>query len=144
MVGIVISFLVGALVGITGAVVSNFFIWPIRRQLKVIGNIADSLEYHADVIFNPNTLPPEETEKVRRIFRNHATKLLSSTVTIPWYPICEVMRFVRKKEDIKKAKQSLIGLSNYVVIRDVQNILLHLELVQNAVDQIKSSLKIEL
>ena len=65
MFSIIISFLVGALVGITGTVASNLFILPIREQRKSVAEIANTLEYYANVIFNPCTLPPEETTKVQ-------------------------------------------------------------------------------
>ena len=141
MVGIVISFLVGTLVGITGAVVSNFFIWPMRRQLIEIGEIADSLAFYEHIYRMPE-LYLEKIDEVELRFRTHATRLLSFTVTIPWYWLLEILKLVRKRQHIAKAHEALMSIS--AKLADAQISYKDTEEVIKLVDEIRDVLRIRL
>ena len=103
----------GVLVFTVGQVIVRFVIEPLQERAKLVGQIADSLIYYANVYSNPNQTTGPEAEEAKRILRQHASQLLSKTHAIPCYCLVEGLGGIRAS-CIEKASKELIGLSNSV------------------------------
>jgi|CXWK01.1.fsa_nt_gi hypothetical protein len=106
------------LVFVAGQVVIKFFVEPIHRQSEVIGEIAHSLNYHANVFgklahsINPRI--GERADEAVTTYRDLASKLRASTATIKWYGFWAFLKLVPKHTEIEAASSRLIYLSNVV------------------------------
>ncbi len=102
----------GIIIFITGQVVVRFLIEPIQEQYKVIGRIASSLLFYANVYANPGFVAKEFSDETTESLRRHASDLISSTRMIPLYRLWEVLGVSPKSEEIKQAFKDLIFLAN--------------------------------
>ena len=102
----------GYLVFILGQITINFLLNPIKCQKETIGEIQDAVIYYANVfssMMNKDT-QNEAAEKFRKL----ATKLVSTTRVIPFYPQLQSIFGLPSLKNIESAHHSLIGLSNGV------------------------------
>lgn len=110
----------GVLIFVGGQLVAKFIIEPVYERAKLIGEIADSLIYYANLYMNPNNSPiqPFDPDKglrdeAEKIFRRQASQLMARTHAIPCYGLVEGLRGIRAR-DIEQAYKELIGLANSV------------------------------
>jgi len=106
----------GVIVYALGHLSVALFVEPIHRLRSLIGEIADSLIFYANVYSNPelNIGTIELYDKASETLRRHASQLKARAYAIPWYHLWALMRLVRKKTEIEEASAELIGLSNSV------------------------------
>lgn len=106
----------GVIVYALGHLFVALFVEPIHRLRSLIGEIADSLIFYANVYSNPelNIGTIELYDKASETLRRHASQLKARAYAIPWYHLWALMRLVRKKTEVEKASAELIGLSNSV------------------------------
>lgn len=113
--------LIGVVIFCITKILELFFIEPIFEQKKVIGEIADSLIYYANVIANPRPIGDERGQEAGKKLRQLATLLQSKTYMIPAYDLFASINAVRSKENIKETSSELILLSNSTVRPDQDN-----------------------
>ena len=104
----------GVLIFVIGQIIEKFLIEPIHEQSNVIGEIADSLIFYADLYSNPGIGKPEEMDEASQALRRQASRLMARTHAIRCYWLMQLLRIVPKHKDILKARQNLIGLSNSI------------------------------
>jgi len=102
--------------GITVYALSRLFvalyIEPIHRLRSLIGEIADSLVFYANVYCNPGSLRQEIMDEASEILRRQASQLRARAYAIPFYSLWAFMRLVQGKTKIAEASEGLIYLSN--------------------------------
>lgn len=104
----------GVIVYALGHLFVALFIDPIHRLRGLIGEIADSLIFYADIYSNPGYAKKELCDEASKTLRRHASQLSARQHSIPCYHLWSLLRLVRKKTDIEAASSELIGLSNSV------------------------------
>lgn len=106
----------GIVVYVTGRIIEKFFIEPIHEQFRLIGEIADSLIFYANVYTNPGSklIEKERADEASTILRQQASQLMARTQIIQWYRLWQRMRIVPKYADVIEAQHKLIALSNLV------------------------------
>jgi len=104
----------GVIVYFLGHLFVALFVEPIHRLRTLIGEIADSLVFYANVYSNPGYGQKEEMDKASEILRRQASQLRARAHSIPWYSLWSLMKLVRKRAETEKASGELIGLSNSI------------------------------
>lgn len=104
----------GVVVLVFGQLTIKFFIEPIHDQAKLLGEIAHSLTYYANVYGNADLLDEDIPKETSKKLRQQASELRASAWTIRWYWLWQGLGLVPKKNNVLKASENLIGLSNSV------------------------------
>jgi len=104
----------GVIVYFLGHLSVALFVEPIHRLRSVIGEIADSLVFYANVYCNPGLAPQDKNDEASEVLRRQASQLKSRAYAIPWYPLWQRVKVVRKKKEIEEASAELIALSNSI------------------------------
>lgn len=104
----------GVIIYAAGRLFVALFVEPIHHLRSLIGEIADSLVFHADVYGNPGTFPMEKMDQVRETLRSQASQLSARAYCLPWYGFWGFIKVVPSKREIQQASQEIIGLSNSV------------------------------
>ncbi len=99
---------------VAGQIITKFFIEPIHEQFRLIGEIADSLVFYANVYGNPGFGDPERMSKASDKLRQQASQLRARTNAIRGYQLWQFLRIVPKREGVMEASRNLIGLSNSI------------------------------
>ena len=103
---------------VIGQIIVKFFIEPIHEQAKLIGEIAFSLVFYANVLDGGGLVKNEYLDEASRVLRQHASQLRARTNAIPWYPIWQFLRLVPDRANAVRASTHLIGLSNALYASD--------------------------
>jgi len=132
----------GIIIFVAGQVVVKFLIEPFQNYTKLIGEIAGSVIFYANVgpslhdfylsqleeldkVDNPRKEIIEERlkeiimndykkmDEAKRTLRQQASQLMGTTNMIPMYNFWAFFRVVPRRRDIIKASSDLIGLSNF-------------------------------
>lgn len=103
-----------AILMVVGFLLGRFFVVPIRSLRRLIGEIADSLVFYANVYCSPGFAPQAQSDEASEALRHQAYQLRNSTYEIPWYPLWEFSKIVRKKTEIEEASEELMGLAKSV------------------------------
>lgn len=110
--------LLAVAVFVAGQIIIKFFVEPMQKQSEVIGEIAHSLNYYANVFgLEPANMSPallEHVNTAKVTYRDQASRLRATTATIKWYGLWAFFLIIPKHADIAKASSNLIGLSNSV------------------------------
>ena len=104
----------GVVVYAVGHLCVALFVEPIHRLRSLIGEIADSLVFYANVYSNPEVTQTELCDEASEALRRLAGQLKARAYTIPWYSLWSLLRLVRQKTEIEESSAELIGLSNSV------------------------------
>lgn len=104
----------GVVVYFLGHLFVALFVEPIHRLRSLIGEIADSLIFYANVYCNPGVVAENESDEAREVLRRQASQLKARAYAVSWYSLWQCMKIVRKKTEIAKASAELIGLSNSI------------------------------
>ncbi len=104
----------GSIVYAGGHFLVALFVEPIHRLRSLIGEIADTLIFYADVYSNPGYGQKERMDEASEALRRQASQLRARAHSVPWYSFWSFMGLVRKKAKIEEASAELIGLSNSV------------------------------
>jgi hypothetical protein len=108
----------GVVVIVGGQIIIKFFIEPIHDQFRLIGEIADSLIFYADLYLNPGSgQTDKETEKrdqASQKLRRQSSQLRARTKAIRWYELWGSIGLVLKRTDVMEASRLLMALSNSV------------------------------
>ena len=128
----------GVTVYVIGRIIEKFYIEPVHEQAKLIGEIADTLIFYANIYLNPDIGKTEELDETAKILRQYASHLMASTQRIRGYWFLQLFRVVPKHKNIIKAHENLIGLSNSVH-RDESRLA---EVNNNRRKQIEKSLRV--
>ncbi|MFC2066797.1 hypothetical protein ACFLUO_07090 [Chloroflexota bacterium] len=104
----------GIIVYTVGHLLVALFIEPIHRLRSLIGEIADSLVFYADVYSNPGCGQKERMDEASEVLRRQASQLRARAYSIPWYSLWSLPRLVRESAEIEDASAELIGLSNSI------------------------------
>lgn len=100
----------GYAIFVLGQITINFWLNPIKKQKKIIGEIQHATIYFANV-FNSmmdKTLKKEASYEFRKL----ASQLVASTRIIPAYKFSQLLFGLPSIENIGSAHHSLVGLSN--------------------------------
>ncbi|HEX8638403.1 MAG TPA: hypothetical protein VF692_10095 [Pyrinomonadaceae bacterium] len=118
-----LSALFAVCVFVIGQFVQRFILEPIQEQRKIIGEIAFSLLFHANVSdmsmrANKGLVQLEEPNETVKTLRSLAGRLRATLHTIPFYNFFSRLKFVPSEDDIKSASQSMVGWSNSIYSGD--------------------------
>lgn len=105
---------VGVIVYTLGHLFVGLFIEPIHSLRSLIGEIAYSLVFYANVYSNPGDAEAEKMDEASETLRQQASLLKARAHAVPWYHLWASIRLVRKKTQIEEALAELIALSNSV------------------------------
>jgi hypothetical protein len=111
----------GVLVFVVGQWVIKFFIEPIHAQSKLLGEIAYSLTFYANIFGNADLHDKNMLIEVKTTLRTQASNLRASAWTIRGYWFWQLLRVVPQKRDVIRASENLIGLSNSVFDKEYRN-----------------------
>jgi hypothetical protein len=111
--------LLGVFVFVAGQFVQKFVLEPLHEQRTVIGEIAFSLLFYANVMDmaarkNEGLVTLEDPVETVRKLRGLAGKLRASLRTIPYYRLLAKLKVVPNETSILAATQGLIGWSNSI------------------------------
>ncbi|MFA6422301.1 MAG: hypothetical protein WCV92_02810 [Candidatus Buchananbacteria bacterium] len=109
---IFLTIISGVLIFVIGQVIQKFIIEPIYQQKQVIGNIADSLIFYANIYSNPIKSKDKRYENASKKLRELSTQLTSKTYLIPFYNSLSKLKIVKNKNVIKEVHKKLLLLSN--------------------------------
>ena len=106
----------GILVFVVGRIIEKFAIEPIHKQSRLIGEIADSLIFYADLYSNPGIGKREQMDEAKKVLREQASQLIARNNMIPCYKFwrCLSLGHLPKRTDVIEARHELIGLSNSI------------------------------
>ncbi len=111
----------GVLVFVFGQLTQRFMLEPILEQRKIIGQIAYSLLFHANVMDvsrfereGQKLVQVQEPLDAVRTLRDLAGKLRATLWTIPCYGLLANLRVVPKRKAIMAASSGLVGWSNSI------------------------------
>lgn len=107
-----VTILGGVLVFCLQQIVSEVFIVPILNQRKLFGEIKIALKYYANIYANPGVTSKETISVAEERFRELASKLDASVVTIPAYKLLSKVGFVVPANNVAEASKNFIFLSN--------------------------------
>jgi hypothetical protein len=102
----------GVVIFALGQIISKFIIEPVHEQRKIIGEIADAIDFYANVYCNPGTWPKEKMDEVSQRLRQLATFLRSKSHLVPLYGFLATLKMVPCAHAIQEASTELISLSN--------------------------------
>ena len=97
-----------------GELIKKFAIAPIQEQKRVIGAVAASLMFYANVYSAPAGIDGATIDETSKALRKHASELTSTTLMIPFYFAWECLRFCPSMKNIRQAIKDLTFLSNNV------------------------------
>lgn len=104
---------VGVIIVLLGQIVIKFILNPIVEQHDIINEIKCALIYYADIIDNPGTNGVDDKINDGKKRLRHLSSLLrAKTSRIPLYKYLEVTKFAKKREDIQKISENLVGIAN--------------------------------
>ena len=110
--------LFAVVVFVVGQIIVRLFIDPIQKQTEIIGNIAHSITFYANVfgasVDDHESIMAHRAKEAEELFRKQAAHLIASTATIRWYWLWESLHFIPKRENAIEASTYLIGLSNSI------------------------------
>ncbi len=112
----------GVIIFVFGEIAKNFFIDPLHDQSKLIGEIASSLTFYANMFGNAEFFDKDEVAKAKDKLRQQASLLRASAWTIRWYWLWFILGFTPKKSALIRASEELIGLSNSMSKSNPQSI----------------------
>jgi hypothetical protein len=104
----------GVVVFVLGQIITKFFVEPIHDQFRLIGEIADSLIFYANLYMNPGSGKPEKMDEAAQKLRQQSSQLRARTYAIRWYELWEFVGLVLKRTDVMEASHNLMGLSQFV------------------------------
>ena len=104
----------GVVVIVGGQIITKFFVEPIHDQFRLIGEIADSLIFYANLYMNPGSGKPEKMDEAAQKLRQQSSQLRARTYAIRWYELWEFVGLVLKRTDVMEASRNLMGLSQFV------------------------------
>jgi hypothetical protein len=110
----------GVLILVLGQIALRFFVEPIHKQAEIIGEIADSLTYYANIgsPISPNEeMRQEELSEVKEAIKNtrrQASQLRATAWTIKWYGLWHLLGLVPSRQDVLDASSAMIGFSNSI------------------------------
>jgi hypothetical protein len=111
--------LFAVIVFVAGQLAQRFILEPIQEQRKIIGEIAFSLLFHANVMdmarrANSGLLQLEEPTETAKTLRSLAGRLRATLYTIPFYSTFTRLGTIPSADAVKSASQSLVGWSNSI------------------------------
>jgi len=104
----------GVVVYFLGHLFVSLFVEPIHRLRTLVGEVADSLVFYANLYSNPGHGRKKEMDEARETLRRQASQLRARAYSIPWYSLWSLMGILRKRAGIEEASGELIGLSNSI------------------------------
>ncbi|HZD41151.1 MAG TPA: hypothetical protein VE131_10545 [Terriglobales bacterium] len=105
----------GVLVYVLGQIFIRFFVDPYQRYRQVVGEIADALDYYANVSGGSHRQRQDEASNA---FRQRARLLRMRAYEIPYYNRFARWRWVPPWQSVMEASSALMSLSNDVYGRD--------------------------
>jgi len=98
----------GVSVFVIGQVAIRFFLDPVSQLRKLIGEIAYSLDYYANVDFRDL----EASKEARQKYRHQACHMRELLYQIPCYIFFEKVHILPMRRHVEQASRHMIGLSN--------------------------------
>ena len=133
---ILYAILSGVAILLIGEFILRSFIEPILKQKAIINGIAYYLEYYSNVLSNPGKVKEELTKEASSDFRKLGINIIVKTSAIPQYELAQKYFKCLSKEDIIKISRAHIGISNYLLEKNKDEI-------RERVDIIKKSINIK-
>ncbi len=119
---------------VLGQVAQRWFIEPILAQRAAIGNVEHALLFHANVYMGGGRDDREKLRETSTALREAAARLSSASWGISCYKQLEMLRLVRRREQVREAVSALIGLSNIMFNNDIDGACEKRERVRNALE----------
>ena len=104
----------GTIVYAGGHFLVALFVEPIHRLRSLIGEIADSLVFYADIYSNPGYCQKEIMDEASETLRRQASQLRARAHSILGYQFWVFIKLVPQTTNIQESSAELIGLSNSV------------------------------
>lgn len=104
----------GVLTYVFGQLILKLIIEPVQEMKKLIGQIANSLTEHANVIQNPGVPSEDVMKATSQHLRKLSAHLESQLYLVPMYSITAFIFRLPSRKSILLATRSLMGLSNSV------------------------------
>jgi hypothetical protein len=102
------------LVLVIGQIIIRFFIDPLIELRRMIGEVADTIIFYANIYANPGVASKEDCDEASEFLRQKASLLRARAKAVPLYSLFSFLRIVPGLKDISVASGNLIGLSNSV------------------------------
>lgn len=129
----------GTTVYVLGQITVKILIDPLQEMRRLIGRIAHSLMYDANLLCTPSAFSSESRIEVYKRLRGFASELGQQTHLVPHYDVLARSRFVPRLLPVLDAIDKLILLSNRLLMNRGDVSTAHTYLME----QIKASLGIE-
>ena len=104
----------GVLTYVLGQLVLKLLIEPVQGMKKMIGQIANSLVEHANVIQNPGVPTEDVMKATSQHLRKLSAQLEAQLYLVPMYSITAFVFRLPSRNGVLSAARSLMGLSNSV------------------------------
>lgn len=101
----------GVAVAVASQALIRLALEPLLDYRRLLGEIADALEFFANV---SSASPPKEQEEAQDTFRRQATGLRAGSHSIPFYGLWSFFGLVPSRNKVREASRCLLGLSNTV------------------------------
>ena len=103
---------------VIGQILIRFFIDPIIELREMIGKVADTVIFYANIYANPGVGSKEECHEAMDALRQSASLLRARAMAIPLNSLFAFLRVIPTPKSISEASGKLIGLSNSIHIGD--------------------------
>lgn len=94
---------------VLGQMTLKFLIEPIHKQSEIIGEIAYSLIFYANLYGNPGSGKPTDMDKASEVLRHQAALLIARTHVIKIYSLFKFFKLVPKRSQSEKLTRILLG-----------------------------------
>jgi hypothetical protein len=99
---------------VTGQVIIRFFIDPIIELRRMIGEVADTVIFYANIYANPGVPSKGDSDEASEALRQKASLLQTRAAAVPLYDLFTDLQIIPSSKQISEASRNLIGLSNSV------------------------------
>jgi len=109
----------GVIVFATGQFIEKFFVAPLDRFRRTLGDLAFNMIYFANIYTNPSNNVDETRLALLHKLRNLAARLISDSYAINGYWVLSLFKFIPPRKQVNEAANKLIMLSNSISDGDV-------------------------
>lgn len=114
-----LTILGGIAVFVVGQIVEKFFIDPLDKFRRTLGDISFNMIYFANIYTSPGIGDKETMDETSRKLRELASRLISDSQAINGYRLFSLLRFIPTREHVRESTNKLLALSISVHRGDV-------------------------
>ena len=124
----------GVTILVLGQIITRLFIDPLIELRKIIGEVAETMIYHANIYSNPGAGRKERREETQQILRQKASLLSVRADALLCYNYFSCIKIIPTRKQVKEAYKNLIGISNSVDNGNPEEILIMKKSIQKALN----------